>query len=166
MRKYFALCCLACLFWISVPQALADFYLFLDGVPGESQAVGHRDEISLDSFGMGISNSGSGQPALSDITLTKPLDKSSPLLMLKCANGAAIPSAVLTCYRIIGGVSRKFYVIRLTDVKVTQISQGGSAGGLPYDTFSLNYRTIEWEYTPHDPNKGAPLTPVKANWTL
>lgn len=169
MRKHFALLLLSCFFWMTLPaHAIIDFYLDLDGVPGESTAVGHEDEIVIESFQMGVSRPEGAQPAFTDLNFSKALDKASPLLMLKCAQGAIIPNAVLTCRTgTSGGKPVAFYVIRLTNVKVSQVSVAGAAGGgtKPGENFSLNYETIEWEYTPVN-NTGGTGQLVKAKWSL
>lgn len=167
MRMRFALCCLACLFWMTVPaRAAIDFHLLLEGVPGESTATGHGGEIYIDSFSTAVTRSGGVQATFSDLSFSKQLDKASPLLMLKCAQGATIPKAVLTCRTGLESKPVPFYVIRLTGVKVTQVNTAGSAaGGRPTESFSLSYETIEWEYTPMSPT-GGNLPAVKANWNL
>lgn len=149
-------------------RAAFDCFLKLEGVPGESTHVDHRDEIVIESFSMGIAGApgSAGGPQFSDLSLTKYLDKASPLLMLKCAQGAPIPMAVLTCKSAGGDKPVNFYVIRLKNVFVTSVSAGGAAGGdRPTESFSLNFSEIEWEYVPILPT-GAPGTPVRTSWDL
>lgn len=169
MKKSFLLL-IAFALWTAVSaNAAFDCFLKLEGVPGESTNADHRDEIDIQSFSMGISRppGSTGRPQFTDLSLTKFLDKASPLLMLKCAEGRAIPTAVLTCSTpAAGGRPVNFYVIRLTDVIVTSVSVGGAAGGdKPTESFSLNYTQIEWEYTPISAS-GTAGTPVKAKWDL
>src|SRR5687767_3715933 len=99
MKKYIPLVA-ACILWTALPaQSAFDAFLKLEGVPGEATATGHKDEIVIDSFSMGVSRpSGSaGGPQFSDISFMHQLDKASPLLMLRCAQGTHIQTAVLTC---------------------------------------------------------------------
>lgn len=167
MKKYIPLL-LTCVLWAAIPaHAAFDAFLKLEGVPGEATATGNRDEIVIDSFSMGLSRpSGSaGGPQFSDISFTHQLDKASPLLMLRCAQGTHIQTAVLTC-RTVGASSLVFYKITLTDVVVTSVSVSGASGGdRPTESFSLNYARIEWEYIPQLPTGGAG-TPVRASWDL
>jgi len=167
MKKYITLLS-ACLLWISLPaHAAFDAFLKLEGVPGEATATGHKDEIDIESFSMGIARAGSASgPQFSDISFTHLLDKASPILILKCAQGAHIPTAVLTC-RTVGASSLVFYRITLTDVMVTSVSIGVASGGgdRPTESFSLNYTRIEWEYIPQLPTGGSG-TPVRASWDL
>ena len=169
MKRSIVLCALAWLLCGAVRvQAAIDAYLFLDGIPGESTAAGFVDQIVIDSFSMGVANAGGARAQLSDLNLMHALDKASPLLMLKCAQGATIPSAVLTVRTITSsGKPVPFYVIRLTNVKVTSVQVSGATGGAarPSESFSLNYETIEWEYTPITPT-GSTLPVVTTRWNL
>jgi len=171
MKKYIPLL-VACVLWTAMPaHAIFDAFLKLEGVPGEATATGHKDEIAIDSFSMGVSRPAAtggtqtGRPQFTDISFSHRLDKASPLLMLRCAQGTHIPSAVLTC-RNVGTQANIFYVIRLTDVVVTSVSVGGAAGGdRPTETFSLNYARIEWEYIAQSPTGGTGQV-VRATWNL
>jgi type VI secretion system secreted protein Hcp len=173
MKKYIPLV-VACVLWTALPAPAAfDAFLKLEGVPGEATTTGHKDEIVIDSFQMGISRPSvlggggtqTGKAQFTDISFSHRLDKASPLLMLRCASGTHIPTAVLTCRRA-GTRQDIFYVIRLTDVVVTSVSISGASGGdVPVESFSLNYARIEWEYIPQLPT-GGPGTPVRTTWNI
>jgi len=171
MKKFIPLL-IACVLWTALPiHAAFDAFLKLEGVPGEAIVTGHKDEIDIESFSMGLSRPAAtggtqtGRPQFTDISFTHYLDKASPILMLKCAQGAHIPTAVLTC-RTVGASSFVFYKVTLTDVMVTSVSIGGASGGdRPTETFSLNYTRIEWEYIPQLPT-GGQGQPVRASWDL
>jgi type VI secretion system secreted protein Hcp len=168
MKKHILLVA-ACILWIAIPaQAAFDAFLKLEGVPGEATATGHKDEIEIESFSMGVARPGgsAGSAQLSDISFVHVLDKASPLLILRCAQGTHIPTAVLTCRTASGASPFVFYRITLTDVIVTSVSVGGASGSdRPTESFSLNYATIEWEYIPQLPTGGAG-TPVRATWNV
>lgn len=173
MKKFIPLLA-ACVLWTALSaQAAFDAFLKIEGVPGEAIATGHKDEIDIESFSMGIARPAAtggggtttGRAQFTDISFTHQLDKASPLLMLRCAQGTLIPTAVLTC-RTVGARQDIFYVIRLTDVMVTSVSIGGAAGSdRPTETFSLNYARIEWEYIPQLATGGMG-DPVRATWNL
>ena len=173
MKKYITLLS-ACLLWTTLPaHAAFDAFLKIEGVPGEATATGHKDEIDIESFSMGVARTvvtggggtQTGRPQFTDISFSHQLDKASPLLMLRCAQGTHIQTAVLTC-RTVGASSFVFYKITLTDVVVTSVSVGGASGGdRPTESFSLNYARIEWEYIPQLPTGGSG-TPVRTSWDL
>jgi len=174
MKKYITLLS-ACLLWTTLPaHAAFDAFLKIEGVPGEATATGHKDEIDIESFSMGVARTvvtggggtQTGRPQFTDISFSHQLDKASPLLMLRCAQGTVIPTAVLTCRTVGAASSLVFYKITLTDVIVTSVSVGGASGGdRPTETFSLNYARIEWEYLPQLPTGGSG-TPVRASWNI
>ena len=73
-----------------------DSFLKLEGVTGESQKDKHKGEIELHHFSWGAANpttvgkgSGmaAGKVALSDFSISKVTDKSSPTLFLNCCSG-------------------------------------------------------------------------------
>lgn len=171
MNKFIPLLA-ACVLWTAIPaHAAFDAFLKLEGVPGEALATGHKDEIVIESFSMGVSRPAAtggtqtGRAQFTDISFSHRLDKASPLLMLRCAQGTHIPTAVLTC-RTVSAQPTDFYIIRLTDVVVTSVSVGGAAGSdRPTESFSLNYARIEWEYIPQLPTGGAGQ-PVRTTWNV
>jgi type VI secretion system secreted protein Hcp len=173
MKKFIPLLA-ACVLWTAMPaHAAFDVFLKIEGVPGEAAATGHKDEIEIASFSMGIARPApaggggtqTGRAQFTDISFSHQLDKASPLLMLRCAQGTQIPTAVLTC-RTASASPFVFYKITLTDVIVTSVSVGGASGGdRPTETFSLNYARIEWEYIPQLPTGGSG-TPVRASWNI
>src|ERR1700693_4254871 len=87
-------------------MAAVDYFLKIHGIPGESTDDKHKGEIQLSSFSMGETNSstigsatgggGAGKVSFHDFNFTTKFSKASPKLMLFCANGKHIPSAVMT----------------------------------------------------------------------
>ena len=85
-----------------------DMFLKLDGIEGESKDAKHAGEIDIESFAWGMAQTGSGHRGtgsgtgkvdVHDITITKVVDKSSPSLMLACANGKHIAKGSITVRR-------------------------------------------------------------------
>ena len=154
-----------------------DMFLKLDGIKGESQVKGHEDEIDVESFSWGLSQSGTlaggggagaGKAQFQDFHFTKRMDKSSPVLFLGCATGEHIKSGILTARR--GSAEHKdeqqFLKITLSDCLISSYQTGGSSGGdLPTDSFSLNYAKIEFSYTTQDPDGSAGETTTRG-WDL
>jgi type VI secretion system secreted protein Hcp len=144
-----------------------DMFLKIDGIPGESTDFKHKDEIQLDSFSWGETNTvprnaftggaGAGRVSMQDFHFTAKVSKASPKLMLACACGDHLAKAVLTC-RKAGGKQEPFYKITLTDILVSSYQTTGSGHGdlIPTDQFTLNYAKIEIEYKEqkHDGSMG------------
>ena len=80
--------------------------------------------------------------------ITKPLDKSTPLLLVAISNNELI-QCILDYYRISQyGTQEKFLTIKLTDATLECISSTNPSthtGGdtQPYETLSLRYETID-----------------------
>jgi type VI secretion system secreted protein Hcp len=141
-------------------MAAVDYFLKLDGIQGESKADKHTDEIDVLSFSWGATQSGTfaggggggaGKVAMQDFHFTMLHSKASPALMLACAQGDHIKSAILTC-RKAGKEQQEFLKITMSDCIVSSFQTGGSAGGnvIPTDQVSLNFAKIEHEYKEQD----------------
>lgn len=156
-------------------MALFDAYLKIEGIEGESADHKHKGEISLESFSWsehqtGTSSHGggmgAGKVAMQDLHFTKKVDKSSPKLILACADGEHIKKATLTC-RKAGKDQQEFMKWTLTDVLVSSYSLGGSTAGdhIPMEQVSMNFSKIEMEYK-EQKSDGTLGGTVKAGWDV
>ncbi|MBZ5584616.1 MAG: type VI secretion system tube protein Hcp [Acidobacteriia bacterium] len=130
-----------------------DFFLKIDGIPGESQDSKHKDEIQLMSWSWGESQTGTmafgggggaGKVNMHDFAFVMSVNKASPKLLLACANGEHIKNATLVA-RKAGKDQQEYLTIKFTDLLVSAFQTGGS-GDLPTDSISFNYGKIEYEY--------------------
>jgi type VI secretion system secreted protein Hcp len=135
---------------------LFDAFLKIDGIEGESQDAKHKNEIHLESFSWSESQTGTsghgggagaGKVAMQDFHLSKQVDKSSPRLMLACASGDHIKTAVVTV-RKAGKDQQPFLKFTLSDVLISgySIDGAGSGGHVPMEQVILNFSRIEKEY--------------------
>ena len=132
-----------------------DMFLKLDGIDGESQDEVHQNEMEVMSWGWGATNAGAfqagtgggtGKASFQDISITKTIDKASPILFKACATGQHIDSGTITV-RKAGGDQLEYLVIQLTNVLVSSYSQSGSTGhDLPIDHFTLNMEQFQVTY--------------------
>src|SRR5579872_3562562 len=141
-------------------MAAVDFFLKIDGIPGESLDSKHKDEIELQSWSWGAQNSGTfastsgggaGKVHMQDFTFAQVIQKSTPKLLKACATGAHIPSAVLTCRKAGGGDTpgQEYLKIKFCDILVSHYQTGGHPGEVvPTDSISLNFAKIEFSYAP------------------
>jgi type VI secretion system secreted protein Hcp len=138
-------------------MAAVDYFLKIDGIPGESQDKLHKAEIDLLSWSWSESNSGSssygggggaGKVNMADFNFTMTMNKASPLLFLACATGQAIKTALLTC-RKAGKTQQEYLKIAFTDLLISSYQTGGSAGDVvPTESISFNFSTIQHTYAP------------------
>ena len=135
-------------------MAAVDYFLKIDGIQGESRDDRHKDEIDIESFSWGETQSGTfavgggggaGKVSMQDFHFTMPVNKASPALFLACAQGDHIKNAILTC-RKAGKEQQEFLKITMNDVLVSSFQIGGAGGVVPTDQISLNFAKIEVEY--------------------
>jgi type VI secretion system secreted protein Hcp len=168
-----------------------DIYLKLAGFKGEVTASNYRDDIAVLSYQQGIVNptqpgaggggGAGGRPTFSDVRFRKPLDRSTPRLMVACASGQHVAQARFAFVRVSSGAPNEFYRVTLTNVVITGINQiagdgtqyplsfnaldaGSDTGGI-LEEISLSYVKIVWEYVPTDEH-GQPQAPIKGGWDL
>ena len=141
-----------------------DMFIKIEGIPGESTDSAHKDEIDILSWSWGMSNSstlhdgsggGAGRASFQDLSLTKSVDKATPLLMQGCSTGNHYPAAMLTV-RKAGGEPFEYLKIELTDVLITSVSTGGSGGeDRLTENVTLNFAKFRVIYTPQKPDGSA-----------
>jgi type VI secretion system secreted protein Hcp len=152
-----------------------DIFLKLDGIKGESTDSKHKDEIEIESFSWGMTQSGSAlqgagggasKVSFQDFNFVMAVSRASPQLMLACATGKHIKEAILTA-RKAGKEQMEFLKFTLSDIVVSGFEQGGSSSGetLPTDQVSFNFAKIEQEYTEQRPD-GALGPSTKAGFDL
>jgi type VI secretion system secreted protein Hcp len=152
----------------------SDFFLKVDGIPGESQDHKHKGEIELASFNWGVSQTspgsagaggGAGKAVIQDLHFLTLVSKASPLLFLSCATGKHLKQATLTA-RKAGKEQHTFLTIDMRDVMVSQYQISGSEGaGPPMDQVSFNFARIVFEYRPQKAD-GTLDAPVKVGWDV
>lgn len=136
----------------------ANMFLKLDGVESESTDDKHKGEIELESFSWGVTNqhsnsigegSGGGQGTPHTLQCTKQLDKSSPLLMVRCATGKGFETAVLTVRRGGADAPQDYFKITLEKAWVCNYQVTAHSGAaVPSESFDLKVKSIELSYRP------------------
>ena len=140
-----------------------DAFLKLDGIKGESQDSKHKDEIEIESFSWGVTQSGTlafgggggaGKAQFQDFHFTNKVSKASPQLFIKCVTGEHIKVGTLSVRKAGGDrAGIDFYKITLSDVLVSSYQSGGNAGGdIPADQFSLNFAKVEYSFATQKPD--------------
>ena len=156
-------------------MAVTDYFLKLDGIPGESTDHKHKGEIDILSWSWGASQSGTmaygggggaGKVAFSDISFTAKMSKASVKLMLLCCSGEHIKNALLTC-RKAGKDQQEYFTIKLETILVSSYhtTGGGGADIIPTDTFSFNFAKLTTDYKEQKPD-GTLGGVVSANWSV
>lgn len=165
---------------------MQNVYLKFEGaetLKGQSISGQGKEQIELLSFSHGVSmplSSGEvsnasrlhGRANHQDFTVTKFVDKTTPILNNYCSGGANIKKATITVYQAseTGGKSAPiaFFTYTLENVIVSSVSVSGGGGDIPIETVTLNYTAITWAYkkqkqeSPGDAASGD----VSASWDL
>jgi type VI secretion system secreted protein Hcp len=144
-----------------------DYYLKLDGIEGEATTTGFEKQIQLLSFSWGGSQvtsvagtggSGAGKVDLSDFSIMKYYDKSSPAMFKSLISGTHIKTGVVSATKA-GGGGKPFLKISFGEMFVTS-SQISASSEIPSESVSFSYNTIKVEYSTQ--NEQGILTAVGA----
>ena len=133
-----------------------DLFLEIKGVEGESLKQNHEGHIEIHGFSMGITQSGSfhelgagggaGKAEIQDLTVSKSVDKSSPLLFKMSATGEHIDEVIITAQKA-GGEAIEYYKIIMTHVIVSALHNSGSTHDDRVDeTVTFNCAKMEFKY--------------------
>ena len=155
-------------------MAQADMFLKLTNIKGESLDSKHKQEIEVLSWSWGASQTGSahagtgsgtGKVAIQDLTITHYVDTASTDLLKHLTSGKHIDEGLLTV-RKAGGTHLEYLKLKLTQVLVTHISNGGGAGqDRVTENVTLNFRKFTQTYTPQD-DKGSPKPSSDFTWDI
>lgn len=154
-------------------MAAVQYFLKIDGIPGESQDAKHKGEIELVSFswaGAQTPHNPAGGPAgrtkIGDFEVAMRVSKASPLLFLAAASGKHITSAVLTARRA-AGQQQEFLVFTFSDVVISSYRTDADPDSelVPIDHVAFVFGQITVDYRPQLPD-GSLDTPVEARWDV
>jgi type VI secretion system secreted protein Hcp len=147
-----------------------DYFLKIDGIPGESQDDKHKGEIDVLSWSWGESQTGTmgtgggggaGKVDMQDFHFGMHVNKATPKLILSCASGEHIKKAVLTC-RKAGKTQQEFLIYTFGDILVSSYHTEATSE-IPKEEVSLNYTKMEVEYKAQKPD-GSLEGAIKAGW--
>ena len=125
-------------------MATVDYFLKIDGIEGESRDDKHKDEIEIESFSWGETQTGgfavgggagAGKVSMQDFYFTMLVNKASPALFLACAQGDHIKNAILTCRKAGKKPAEPvdFMKVTMNPVLVSSFQIGGTGGVVPTD---------------------------------
>jgi len=151
-----------------------DMFLKLDGIKGESKDSKHKDEIHIEPYSWGMSQTGAhgagggggaGKVSVHDISITKAVDHASTALMLACCNGKHIPSGLITV-RKAGENPVEYLKIKLTDILISGVQTAGHGSDLLSENLSLNFAKFAVEYQEQGADGKAAGGPQTMGWDV
>lgn len=151
-----------------------DIFLKIAEIPGEAQDQTHAGTIDVLAWSWGASNSGSmqvgggggsGKVNVQDLSVTKWVDKASPLLLKAVCKGTHFPEAQLIV-RKAGDTPLEYWTIIMSKFMVTSVSTGGSGGeDRLTENITLNFEQFEIKYVPQKED-GSPDATVPFKWNI
>ena len=126
-----------------------DIFLKIKGVDGESKDTKHKGEIDIHDVSFNVANptnmahgggGGHGKATMSDIHVSKNVDKASHHLAKATANGEHFPEAVFT-FRKQGKEQQEYLIVTMTDVLISswQFAHGGNSESVSFSPAKIKY---------------------------
>ncbi|PHN32289.1 Hcp family type VI secretion system effector [Pseudomonas sp. ICMP 561] len=153
-----------------------DMFWKLGDIKGESRDSMHKEEIDIQTFQWGMSQSGSmhqgggggaGKVSIGNLSLSKSLDKSSPNLMMACSSGKHYQEATLTVRKAGGSVPVEYMIITLKEVMIASYqTDAGNSDESVKENIALNFATVEVSYQPQKADGSKEGGPVKYGWNI
>ena len=147
-------------------------------VKGESTLKGYETHIELLSYSHGVSNPvqwnqsnngrTSGRPNLGELTVTKPLDATTPFMNFYCAQAKNLGTIRIKLVRQDSGDtnnSTNYMTYQLDNSLISSYSVGGGGDSIPTETVTFNYSKITWTYNGQKEATGAEGA-IPTSWDL
>lgn len=133
-------------------------YLKNDVFKGSSTTKNFENQIEITSFswgaGVAVSNASGGdrtssEPNVSEITITKQVDKSTENLMKSMLRGESAGKARISFVAASKGTSVAYITLDIEEVIVSSVSMS-SGGDFPVESVSLNFTQFDWSFIGRD----------------
>ena len=150
---------------------MADYFLQITGIAGESKEAKHKDWIDVLSWSFGESNpsqpatgsgAGAGKVQMQDFNFMAVTSKASPKLFLACATGQHMKEAKLSAVKA-GAMQQEYMSWTFSDVLVSGYQISGSDGDVSMDAVSLAFSKVKVEYKAQKAD-GSLDAPIVAGW--
>jgi type VI secretion system secreted protein Hcp len=149
-------------------------FMHFDGIDGNATATGYTGWIEVNSFqfgaGRGIStptggaeNREASAASVSEVTVTKPMDKASPKLFEAALIGEAGKVVKIAMTRA-GKELKELCIYKFEETLVSGYSVS-SGGDTPTESLSLNFVKFEYSYTGSDA-AGADAAKMKVGFDI
>lgn len=161
---------------LSASESEAGLYLKVETtpgttIPGESTDKGHEAWILASGATFSLNNAASiiggvitaAGPTASPLIVSKALDKASPALFLKCAEGDQLAKVTLE-FTATGasGADQTYYRLTLENVLISSLSST-SASDRPLESVAFSFEKITSEYFAKDGKGNYPTTPTSTS---
>lgn len=151
--------------------AASDVFIKIGDIKGESTDTQHKDWVEAISWSWGLTGPTRNSPkpqqpvgplqaaCAQEFTITKHVDKASPVLFANAAVGTSIPTATVTV-RKTDSTPLDYLVLNFSDVVITSVADSVASGeDSPTESVSFNFGSVTVTYTPQSA-AGVPQDPV------
>ena len=148
-------------------MAIADIFLKLHGVTGESSDTKHKGAIEIVSWSWGMQGraalgggGATGKATVRELRITKRVDKASTALMAALRHNEPIKEATLTV-RKAGKDPLEFLTVKIENGRVMSIDiEAGDAANSPamFEKVTFSFNKITIQYTPQGEDGSALAT--------
>jgi len=134
-----------------------DYFLDVDGIPGESQDSNFKNKIQLMSWSWGASNissvsgtggSGAGKVDISDFSCMTYFDKATPKFFKSITKGIHVSKGTLSAVKS-GADGKPYLKVNFTEIFVTGLQMSASSE-VPTVSLSFTYNEIGIDYSVQD----------------
>lgn len=149
-------------------------YIKYEGIDGEATHETHKKWLDVGSLQWGVgraistpsgstANREASEPSVSEVTITKMMDASSPKFFVESVTGAVGKKVEIHLVTTGSpGVTYAEYV--LTDALVSAYSMS-SGGDRPSESISISFTKMEYKFIPYD-NKNKAGTPISVSYDI
>ena len=149
-------------------------YIKYDGIDGEAPHEPHKKWLDVSSLQWGVgraistpsgstANREASEPSVSEVTITKLMDASSPKFFTEACTGA-IGKKVQIHLVTTGSPGNTYAEYTLTNALVSAYSMS-SGGDRPSESISISFTKMEYKFIPFD-DKNKAGTPISVSYDL
>lgn len=150
------------------------YYLKIDGINGDVTAKGHENWIHTKTINFNVNRALSHQPgriadregtrpSVSELIISKVMDKSSPKIFSDACVGKAKNIQLDACQT--GNTLMPYMSYTLSNAVICGYDLNATETEYPTETITISFTKIEMRYTPRD-SQGNPDGPIPAAYDL
>jgi type VI secretion system secreted protein Hcp len=150
-------------------------YMKFGDIKGSVTTDGFKDWIELGSFQWGVGRSVNSpskgedtregsEPSISEVVVSKRMDKASPKLWQDAVGGDFSKAVTISMTTTTKDKVETYLEYSLQEVGLSGYSASGGADDSPQESLSLNFAAVTWKYIGRDAKIGG--TPDVVGWSL
>jgi type VI secretion system secreted protein Hcp len=119
----------------------------IDGFADKIIVLSYSHSVSLPmQMDAGNTERTAGRPMVSEVSFSKMSDLATTEIYKACTQGTKLGTATLNVGRVEGGKFMPFFVYKFDNAMISSVSTSGG-GGIPSDSFSVNFTKITCDFT-------------------